>query len=397
MKDDAILLMAQLTTDVEIKLPVIDLNDPLYNLPGGLDSPLYREVVPLTNEKLTERVVDGQGTFDAIMSGVNAHLAGQWDKGRITGDEYSRAYIALSEAAMSNAVEFLVQRDAAFWTAQTAQLQAITARIQLEIEKAKLVALQAEALNAKANYALTKTSLAKASTEHCILEYQLTDMLPKESAILSGQATGLDHDNTSKLFNIQNVLPKEVNMLDRQILGLEHENAIKLYNLSSIMPKESSMLDTQITGLQHDNTSKLFTINSILPAQHAGLLEDNSIKSYNLTNLLPIDWDTKSYTLSTLMPSQNLLIKEQYEVQRAQTLDTRSEGEAITGTLGKQKDLYTQQIESYKRNSEYQAAKVFSDAWTVMKTIDEGITPPDQFTNANIDTVLGKIRTANNL
>lgn len=339
MKDDAILLMAQLTTDVDIELPVIDLNDPLYNLPGGLDSPLYREVVPLTNEKLTERVVDGQGTFDAIMSGVNAHLAGQWDKGRITGDEYSRAYIALSEAAMSNAVEFLVQRDAAFWTAQTAQLQAITARIQLEIEKAKLVALQAEALNAKANYALTKTSLAKASTEHCILEFQLT----------------------------------------------------------SILPKEASILEKQIDGLNLDNQTKTYNLSSILPAQHAGLLEDNSIKSYNLTNLLPIDWDTKSYTLSTLMPSQNLLIKEQYEVQRAQTLDTRSEGEAITGTLGKQKDLYTQQIESYKRNSEYQAAKVFSDAWTVMKTIDEGITPPDQFTNANIDTVLGKIRTANNL
>lgn len=339
MKDDAILLMDQLTTDVNIELPVVDLESPLFSVPGGIGGPLYKEVVPLTNEMLTERVVDGQGTFDAIMSGVNAHLALQWDKGRITGDDYSKAYVALSEAAMGNAVEFLVQRDAAFWAAQTAQLQAITSQIQLEIEKTRLVALQAEALNAKANYALTKASLAKTATEHCILEYQLT----------------------------------------------------------SILPKESSVLEKQIAGLEHDNTAKLYNISKILPAQHAGLLEDNSIKSYNLTKLLPIDWDTKTYTLSTLLPTQNELLKEQIEVQLAQTSDSRKDGTAVVGTLGKQKDLYTQQIQSYKRSAEQQAAKLFTDAWTVMKTIDEGLTPPTNFANANIDTILASIKTANNL
>lgn len=273
MKDDAILLMDQLTTDVNIELPVVDLESPLFSVPGGIDGPLYKEVVPLTNEKLTERVVDGQGTFDAIMSGVNAHLAGQWDKGRITGDEYSRAYIALSEAAMGNAVQYLVQRDAAFWAAQTAQLQAITARVMLESEKAKLITNRAEALTAKASYALAKAALAKASVEHCTLKF----------------------------------------------------------------------------------------------------------------------------TLDNLLPTQNELLKEQVEVQLAQTSDKRKDGSNVVGTLGKQKDLYTQQIQSYKRSAEQQAAKIFTDAWTVMKTIDEGLTPPTNFANANIDTILASIKTANNL
>lgn len=368
MKDDAILLMDQLTTDVNIELPVVDLDSPLFTVPGGIGGPLYKEVVPLTNEMLTERVVDGQGTFDAIMSGVNAHLALQWDKGRITGDDYSKAYVALSEAAMGNAVQYLVQRDAAFWAAQSAQLQAITSQIQLEIEKTRLVALQAEALNAKANYALTKASLAKAATEHCILEYQLTNILPKEAEKITADINSITADTT-----------------------------IKTFNLSNILPKESSVLEKQIAGLEHDNTTKLYNISKILPAQHAGLLEDNSIKSYNLTKLLPIDWDTKTYTLSTLLPTQNELLKEQIEVQLAQTSDRRKDGTAVVGTLGKQKDLYTQQIQSYKRSAEQQAAKLFTDAWTVMKTIDEGLTPPTNFANANIDTILSSIKSANNL
>lgn len=71
-------------------------------------------------------------------------------------------------------------------------------------------------------------------------------------------------------------------------------------------------------------------------------------------------------------------------------------------TLAKQAELqdsqillYEQQITSYQRDAEVKAARIFTDAWITMKTIDEGIEPPDGFTNARIDDVLKTLRDAN--
>ena len=96
--------------------------------------------------------------------------------------------------------------------------------------------------------------------------------------------------------------------------------------------------------------------------------------------------------------AQKALIIEQTEVQRAQTMNTRLDDvTTVAGAIGKQKDLYTQQIASYIRDSELKAAKIFADAWITQKTLDEGLTAPINFTNATVDTVLTKIRTNNSL
>lgn len=96
--------------------------------------------------------------------------------------------------------------------------------------------------------------------------------------------------------------------------------------------------------------------------------------------------------------AQRGLILEQTEVQHAQTMNTRLDGStAITGAIGKQKDLYTQQIASYIRDSELKAAKIFADAWITQKTLDEALTAPTNFTNATVDVVLTKVRTNNAL
>lgn len=96
--------------------------------------------------------------------------------------------------------------------------------------------------------------------------------------------------------------------------------------------------------------------------------------------------------------AQKGLIIEQTEVQRAQTMNTRLDNvTTVTGAIGKQKDLYTQQIASYIRDSELKAAKIFADAWITQKTLDEGLVAPTNFTNATVDIVLTKIRTNNSL
>jgi hypothetical protein len=103
------------------------------------------------------------------------------------------------------------------------------------------------------------------------------------------------------------------------------------------------------------------------------------------------------FNLDNILPVNLNMVKEQYEAARSQTLDTRSDGTVVLGSIGKQKALYTQQITSYQRDSEVKAAKLFTDAWTVQKTINEALLAPTGFTNTSLDTVLTALKTNNNL
>jgi len=123
-----------------------------------------------------------------------------------------------------------------------------------------------------------------------------------------------------------------------------------------------------------------------------------ALKAATENDNLVIQGENLEFTRDNLLPAQEALLLEQTEVQRAQTLNTRTDGvTTVAGAVGKQKDLYTQQIASYQRDAETKVAKIFSDAWITQKTIDEGLTAPTQFTNTEINEVLLAIRAANSL
>lgn len=266
-------LLEELTKGDDFTLPDIDMSGPEWDIPGGDASPIFEAITKVTNESLTTREVGGSGTFDALMESAHNHLKAEFKANRITGGEYTKAYIAMMESCMSNAVQFLLGRDQAYWAAALAQIQAVTARVTLATSKAQFVLAKIQALSAKSEYALTKMKIATESENYC-----------------------------AALFNVEKILP-----------------------------------------------------------------------------------------------AQERLIQEQYEVQRAQTQETRSDALPILGSIGKQKELYSQQITSYQRDAEVKAAKLFTDAWITQKTIDEGLNPPNGFTNASIDTILTKLKSNNGL
>ncbi|WVP99853.1 structural protein [Escherichia phage UE-S5b] len=266
-------LLEELTKGDDFTLPDVDMTGPEWDIPGGDASPIFGAIDKISNESLTTREVGGSGTFDALMESAHNHLKAEFKANRITGGEYTKAYIAMMESCMSNAVQFLLGRDQAYWAAAMAQIQAVTARVQLATSKAQFVLAKIQALSAKSEYALTKMKIATESETYC-----------------------------AALFNVSQMLPQQLKLLT-----------------------------------------------------------------------------------------------EQTEAQRAQTLDTRSDGATVTGSVGKQKELYSQQITSYQRDAEVKASKLFTDAWITQKTIDEGLNPPNGFTNASIDTILTKLKSNNGL
>lgn len=94
-----------------------------------------------------------------------------------------------------------------------------------------------------------------------------------------------------------------------------------------------------------------------------------------------------------LTQEQIEMTKEQKEAQRGQTSDTRTDGiTPVKGMIGKQKDLYEQQVTAYKRDSEAKFGKLLLDGWITQKTMDEGLQAPNQMTNAHLDTLITKMR-----
>lgn len=259
----AIALYTALIAGESFNVPVIDISDPSYDIPGGSTNPAFGQIPAINNASLTNAVaspdgksVTGSGSMDNLMNTFMLHLDREFKNGRIVGAEYTKSYIAAMQFAAEGGVQFLLQKDQAYWQALTAQMGLINGRVALAIAKTQLASTQIEANTAKVNYALTKAKIA---------------------------------------------------------------------------------------------------------TENAGYIS----------------------------------VSEQGEAQRAQTTDVRSDGIPVTGLLGKQKDLYSQQIISYKRDAEVKAGKMWTDAWITMKTIDEGLLPPDQFSNTEINEVLTAIK-ANN-
>ena len=322
-------LLPSLLGGKEFPIPQVNLSGEQFQVPP-LDGDLYANISPLTNEDLTTRVVGGTGTFDALMDSVNAHLKVEYEKNRLSGQEYTKAYIAATGAALGGAIQYLLGRDQAYWNAVTAQQQArlievqvVKARVEIETAKVLLAAAQYQALTAEAEYGLTKMKIATEDAAYCLAVAQ------------------------KKQVEAQTI------HVEAQTDQTEAQTAQVLYNTAQI-----------------------------LPVQRQGLTLDNATKEYTNTNLLPI---------------QRVMLQEQVEVQRAQTLDTRTDGATIEGSVGKQKDLYDQQIISYQRDAEVKAAKLFSDAWITTKTLLDTTAPPGNFTNSSLNDVLAALKSNNGL
>lgn len=255
------------------QLPEVNLSGSEYSVPWTAESEVYQPVTRLQVSEITSGEVGGTGIFDVLMSGFSAHLKNEYDKNRITGAEYTKAFIALCEGAMQNAIQYALGREQVFWQSVQAQAGAITSRVQNELAKV-------ETRLSQANYALTKLRLANEDITYGTAKYQLTAILPKQALL---------------------------------------------------------------TGTQID------------------------------------------------------LVKEQTEVQKAQTLDYRRDPDLgvvvpIKGILGKQKDLYDRQIMSYYYDSKIKAAKPFIDFMLTSKTTDLDYQEPPTARSDQIDHVLKSMR-----
>lgn len=222
-------------------------------IPQGIIDALSKNPEKVSVNQLTSRVPKGDGVFDALMESCSNHLKEESISGRITGAEYTKAYVQCFAVAMQSAVQFLTSQDGLYWQSIAAQLAALKATIEFYTLMVQLYIAEINVYITKTQYAAGKISLA---------------------------------------------------------------------------------------------------------------VSQEQIKK----------------------------LKEEMEQLRAQTLDTRTDGLPVVGVVGKQKELYEQQSVAYQRNSEIKAVNLWMDGYSVNKTTDEGLEPPSNLTNANVDSVMSELK-----
>lgn len=223
-------LLETLIQGVDFTIPEVDLSGPEYDLALGDDSALYQEVRPLTVAELVSEDSAHPGVFNELMHHLGLQLHEEFKKGRITGGEYAKAFIALTEGALAQAVQFLIHRDRAFWDAQTAQIQAIRARVDLATAKVQLASLQIEALTHQANYALTVLKLATEDATQAVAKYQVDELLPQQKQLLSEQTEAQRAqtlDQRTDLLPVTGLLGVQKDLYRQQITSYQRDGEVK--------------------------------------------------------------------------------------------------------------------------------------------------------------------------
>ena len=227
-------LIVALTQDASFPIPNIDLSGPDFQFPPDL---LQQSPSKLSVSEISDCTVTGPGVFDVLMRAFKAHLEQEFDAQRITGDDYTKAYIALTESAMAQGIQFLLQKDQAYWSALLVQVQAFSARVGLETAKVELASVQYGASTQKAQYAVAKMDMANKDQEFCTAKFNLEQILPKTSSNLTYQGEMLQEQTEA-----QRAQTLEVRKDGQPVLG--------------VLGKQKALYAQQITSYQRDSELK---------------------------------------------------------------------------------------------------------------------------------------------
>jgi hypothetical protein len=178
--------------------------------------------ITITNAALTTKIPDSTGIFDELMTSVREHLETQYDKDRITGEEFGKLYVSAMGQAMQTAVSFLLGRETANLQNLLLKEQIYTAQLEngRKIEEVLTQQKQQQLIDAqivgmdKDNDLKDKELLIKIQQENFIEEQ--TNNLVKDLA-LKDKNILLIQEQIDTAVAQQTLINKDVDIRDKQL------------------------------------------------------------------------------------------------------------------------------------------------------------------------------------
>ena len=373
--------------------------------------------------------IDGLvSTTDTILEVLKKRLDDEFSKGRITGKEYANVYLSNVNAAISQSIQFELQKDISAAQAELIKQQRLNEITQNQINLAQVKLLEAQEANildeinlraiqkdiALVDLTIKSAELAQVQAQTGLIAKQIDsvskDLLIKDSQLLQMEADLIKTENESQVvLNQAAKLVSDKLLVDANILteAKQRDNLVK----------DLELKDSQLLQMAQD-LIKSVSENELILSQklkiEADVLLTNASKDTEVVRKENLEKDLelkasqllqmaadliKSQTENTVLQEQKLktasevaLLDQKIATEKAQIVDTVN-GLPVTGVIGKQKQLYTAQTDGFARDAEQKATKILLDANTTVFSINEN---PDYLTSSltglQLNPVLNKLK-----
>lgn len=173
----------------------------------------------LNINSLTGGEVRGDGIYDELMRVNKDHLVAEFEAGRITGDNYSKAYMALLESALANGIQYL---------------------LQYQLTNKNLLLMDEQILNAKKQNEILTAQIAKINAE--------ISLLGKQELLMAAQVSKTNQE-------VLNLIKQE-DLIDNQILLGAKDLLLKDAQLNQLT-EQTKLITQQATNAITENATML--------------------------------------------------------------------------------------------------------------------------------------------
>ena len=148
----------------------------------------------ILTKDLTTGAVGGAGVFDQLMVSVDAHLNREFKANRIKGTDYAQVYVGSMSAAMQNAVQFLLGRQAADKQADLLAQQILTE----QLTNTSLLPEQINKILAEIALLQQKKRTEEAQIKDLVDGLAVDGVIGKQKNLYGKQTDGFDRDAEQK-------------------------------------------------------------------------------------------------------------------------------------------------------------------------------------------------------
>lgn len=356
-----------------------------------------KDNVSVSNSDLTERVIDGSGTFDWIASAIYNQLNFMRNSGLISGSDISQVYSQALVQGLQTAAQFTLERDKTYYANLLQIAQIKTANVQALMAQAELLMLPSKLELAYAQLEVQRKQVDLLNYQIELAKYQIPqaaaqlDQIREQTALLCvqrkqalEQLAQSELDRKLKQTQIEaGVLNIKSASVDIQIK--EHQaNQAEVATQISLVQLESSKEDVKIKNTQWQLGLKQI---KAADAQIKQIEADIKLKAQQLLKDREQVGLIKAQTATQY--AQVAATSEAIKAAKAQYSDT-IDGQPIGGILGAQIAVNKMQAEAFDRDSFYKFTSLVKDGWTAKKTSDIATLSPNAFTAFGVDRIFAR-------
>lgn len=358
-----------------------EMQDMLKRLEDLLSEPtdLYKDVTPVEMCALTEKVVDGSGAFDQIGTAVLNQLKFGLDTGIIDKSDVRAVYSAGLSEAMQTGLNFVLQKDQAYWQNLAVKSQMVNANLQALLAKAELIMMPTKVKLAYAQLQVQMRQLDLLNYQVKQAKYQIpqitaqTDQIREQTALICQQ----------KKMAVEQLAQTEFDrkLKQEQVTQAQLQNQVTAESIAQAK-QQTKLLNTQVQNGLKDikiKEAQLIQMRAQLKLQAQQLLKDKEQLA-----LIKAQVASQYANITAL--------QEQIKVARAQYSDTIN-GKPIGGVIGAQIRVNKAQAAGFDKSAMNNFISQLQSGWSAKKTADIATLSPNAFNALGVDRAINWMAT----